>query len=98
MFYKLVSILLVSTLAFSLIPLGALSAEYDTFYEEEIELIVGDIRIVDVDYPERVSVRDPLIADVKKAEGKELIIAAKAEGITTLMPCLSTFSISSILA
>jgi len=84
MFYKLISVLLVSMFFFSIAPQGTFGAEYDVIYEEEIELIAGDIKIIDVYYPERVSVRDPLVVDIKKAEGKEVIIVAKTEGTTTL--------------
>ena len=58
--------------------------DYDDEYYGEVRMVAGDIQSIIVDNPTRVSVRNPAIADVLKAETKEVLLSAKSEGITTL--------------
>lgn len=51
---------------------------------DEIILIVGGIKILEVYSPRRVSVRNPEIADVDSVSDKEIIIVAKMIGSTSL--------------
>lgn len=51
---------------------------------EEIELYVGDVETVKVNNLERVSVRNPDIADVVRAELNTIVLSAKKEGVTHL--------------
>lgn len=50
----------------------------------EIEIYAGDIEIIETDGLERVSVRNPDIADVRETEDDKLIISANRKGITHL--------------
>lgn len=58
--------------------------DYDDEYYGEVRMVAGDIQSIDVDNPTRVAVRNPSIADVVKAETREVILSAKSEGMTTL--------------
>ena len=51
---------------------------------DEIFLVVGGIKVIEVYSPERVSVRNPEIADVDSVSDKELILVANMAGSTTL--------------
>lgn len=52
--------------------------------EDVIEMIAGDLKVINVDSPKRVSLRDPQVADIKKADAQEVVVIAKAKGITSL--------------
>ena len=54
---------------------------------DEIFLIAGEIKVLEVYSPKRVSVRNPEIADVDSVSNKELILVAKQAGSTTLTIC-----------
>jgi len=51
---------------------------------DEIFLIVGGIKVLEVYSPKRVSVRNPEIADVDSVSNKEIILVAKQAGSTSL--------------
>jgi len=51
---------------------------------QEIDLLVGGLKIVEVSFPERVSVVDPNVADVDKATDTEVYVVGKGAGTTTL--------------
>jgi len=51
---------------------------------DEILLIVGGIKVLEVYSPRRVSVRNPEIADVDSVSSKEIILVAKTAGSTSL--------------
>ena len=51
---------------------------------DEIFLVTGDIKVLEVYSPNRVSVRNPEIADVDSVSSKEIILVAKAAGSTSL--------------
>ena len=60
---------------------------FDLGIEEEqnqIFLIVGEIEVIKVSSPQRVSVRNPEVVGVGKVDTNELIITAKAKGETVL--------------
>lgn len=50
----------------------------------EIFLVVGGIKALEVYSPERVSIRNPEIADVNSASNKEIVVVAKMAGSTSL--------------
>jgi len=52
--------------------------------EEEIDFIVGELKFITVYSPTRVSVVDPLIADIDKVTEEEIAVIAKSPGTTTL--------------
>jgi pilus assembly protein CpaC len=49
-----------------------------------IDIVIGDIQIIKVHGIKRVSVRDPDIADVQKAEDGEMIVVGKSQGETSI--------------
>ena len=51
---------------------------------DEVFLIVGGIKVLEVYSPKRVSVRNPEIADVDTVSSKEIILVAKQAGSTSL--------------
>jgi len=51
---------------------------------DEVFLIVGEIRVLEVYSPKRVSVRNPEIVDIDSASSREIILVAKMAGNTTL--------------
>jgi pilus assembly protein CpaC len=57
---------------------------FDEDSSEGIDIVVGDIQVIKVENIQRVSIRDPNIADIQKAEGGEIIVAAKSQGETLL--------------
>jgi pilus assembly protein CpaC len=50
----------------------------------EVDIVVGDIQVIKVNSIRRVSIRDPGIADIQKAEAGEIIIAGRSQGATLL--------------
>jgi pilus assembly protein CpaC len=50
----------------------------------EVDIVVGDIQVIKVDSIRRVSIRDPGIADIQKAEAGEIIVAGRSQGATLL--------------
>lgn len=52
--------------------------------ENEISLVVGEIDIISVSSPTRVSVRNPSVIEVNKVSDKEIVISAKKRGETIL--------------
>lgn len=52
--------------------------------ENEIKLVVGEVSIFSVISPERVSIRNPDIADVSKVTDQEVVVIAKFSGDTVL--------------
>ncbi len=51
---------------------------------EGLDIVVGDIQVIKVEGIKRVSIRDPNIANIQKAEAGEIIIAGKSQGSTVL--------------
>ncbi len=51
---------------------------------DEVFLVVGEIRVIEVYAPKRVSVRNPEIVDIDSASSREIILVAKMAGNTTL--------------
>jgi pilus assembly protein CpaC len=56
----------------------------DLYDEETISLLVGQIKIMSVDSPTRVSVASPQIVDISSVAEKEIILVGKSQGNTTL--------------
>ena len=52
---------------------------------DDIFLVIGEIKILEVYSPQRVSVRNPEIADIDSVSSKEIILVAKMAGSTTLI-------------
>jgi len=52
---------------------------------DEIFLVAGEIKVLEVYSPQRVSVRNPEIADIDSVSTKEIILVAKMAGSTTLI-------------
>lgn len=50
----------------------------------EVFLVVGDIKVLEVYFPERVSVRNPEIADIDSVSDREIILIAKVAGSTAM--------------
>ncbi len=57
---------------------------FDQNTEEEITLVTGEAYVFNVSFPQRVSMRNPEIADISKVSDKEIVIVAKQQGDTTL--------------
>ncbi len=57
---------------------------FDPIAEEEYTLVSGEALAIPVSFPQRVSMRDPDIADITKVSDKEIVIVAKKSGETTL--------------
>ncbi len=53
--------------------------------EKDIKLVIGEIVIINVSSPQRVSLQDPKIADISKVAEKEVIISGKHPGSTILV-------------
>ena len=53
-------------------------------YSREISMVIGEITIIEISGPKRVSVRDPSIIEISEVLENEITIAAKARGITVL--------------
>ncbi|MDD5194826.1 MAG: TonB family protein [Candidatus Omnitrophica bacterium] len=49
---------------------------------EEIEMVVGDIHILQANLPTRVSIRNPEVIDVRKIDDKEIVLTGKTKGVT----------------
>ena len=52
---------------------------------EEVELLIGDLKVFPVEGLKRVAVGDPDVADVSIISDKEIMLMAKSEGMTTLV-------------
>ncbi len=52
--------------------------------ETEIRLVVGEVHVFKIDFPQRVSIRNPEIADISKVSDSEVVVVAKQQGETTL--------------
>ena len=72
-------IFFISTILLAFLTLNVCSQEPD------MEIMVGEIKPIAVDAPTRVSVQDPEIVEIAKVADKEIIIAGKSEGTTTVM-------------
>jgi len=57
---------------------------FEPLTEEEYTLVSGEALSIAVSFPQRVSMRDPEIADITKVSDKEIVIVAKKPGETTL--------------
>jgi len=57
---------------------------FDPITEDEYTLVSGEALAIAVSFPQRVSMRDPEIADITKVSDKEIVIVAKKPGETTL--------------
>ncbi len=53
-------------------------------YENEITLVVGEVNVFRFESLERVSIRNPEIADINKVTGNEVVVVAKKVGETVL--------------
>ncbi|MCF7887242.1 MAG: TonB family protein [Candidatus Omnitrophica bacterium] len=78
---------------FNLLVFSPVIASQDSYYQalmfeedasEGIDVVVGDIQVIEVGAIKRVSIRDPNIADIQKAESGRVIVAAKSQGETLL--------------
>ncbi|HAJ57683.1 MAG TPA: hypothetical protein DCL35_07985 [Candidatus Omnitrophica bacterium] len=58
------------------------SQEYGT--QKQIDVVVGETKVIRVSNPKRIAIGDPKVADVAGASNTEIILAAKAEGETNL--------------
>jgi pilus assembly protein CpaC len=67
-----------------LIP-GSYSQDLFEIPDEEIRLVIGELFILDVTSPKRVSMQDPEIADISKVSDKEIVISGKKVGTTDLI-------------
>jgi pilus assembly protein CpaC len=63
---------------------GATAYDVDPSSEQEVEMLVGEIKTVKAYSATRVAVTDPSIADVDKVEGDEILLSAKKAGNTGL--------------
>ncbi|MDP2924621.1 MAG: TonB family protein [Candidatus Omnitrophota bacterium] len=52
--------------------------------QEDIILVNGEVSVVNVSFPQRVSIRNPDIADISKVSDKEVVVVAKKAGDTAL--------------
>jgi pilus assembly protein CpaC len=50
----------------------------------DLVLVVGEVTVVPVSFPQRVSIRNPEIADISKVADKEIVLVAKKSGETAL--------------
>jgi pilus assembly protein CpaC len=50
----------------------------------DLVLVVGEVTVVTVSFPHRVSIRNPELADISKVTDKEIVIVAKKPGDTAL--------------
>jgi len=57
---------------------------YDSRTDDELEIVLGEIQTLTVYYPTRISLADPRVVDIVKMEGKEMVLAGKNPGSTTL--------------
>jgi pilus assembly protein CpaC len=53
-------------------------------HEDQITLVVGEVNVFKFDSLERVSIRNPDVADISKVTGNEVVIVAKKVGDTVL--------------
>lgn len=77
---KVVAIGLIFVMFVPSFPLGWGEEDFST----QISMVVGDIKIIPVNYPTRISVRDPQIADIAESSDNQIVVSAKAEGETLL--------------
>ena len=68
-------------IVFPICPQDFLSLEN---VETEVRLVVGEVHVFKIDFPQRVSIRNPEIADISKVNDSEVVIVAKQQGETTL--------------
>ena len=57
---------------------------FDQNTEEELTLVTGEASVINVSFPQRVSMRNPETADISKVSDKEIVIVAKQPGETSL--------------
>ncbi|MFA5008584.1 MAG: TonB family protein [Candidatus Omnitrophota bacterium] len=57
---------------------------FEPLAQDEYTLVSGEAMAVAVSFPQRVSMRDPEIADITKVSDREIVIVAKKPGETTL--------------
>jgi pilus assembly protein CpaC len=57
---------------------------FEANVESDLILVVGEVKVVNVSFPTRVSIRNPDIADISKVAYKEIVIIAKKPGDTAL--------------
>lgn len=79
---KLLSCLLIGLFCLYFSP-----AEAGNFFDEpldQIKMFAGDIKTIEVENLKRVSIRNPDIANVKKAEASEIVLSANQKGTTYL--------------
>ncbi|MFO8052491.1 MAG: TonB family protein, partial [Candidatus Omnitrophota bacterium] len=87
------SLILVLISAFSLTTFSSFVFSQDDYYQalmfdedagRGVDIVVGDIQVIEVGDIQRVSIRDPNIADIQKAEDGKVIVSAKSQGETLL--------------
>lgn len=57
---------------------------FEPLADEEMVLVSGETTVVPVSFPQRVSVRNPEIADISRISDKEIVLTAREQGETTL--------------
>lgn len=55
------------------------------FAEEKLQITIGESKIINVDFPKKIAVGNPVIADVKIISEKELLLIGKSNGTTSLI-------------
>ncbi|MBD3246286.1 MAG: hypothetical protein GF333_04675, partial [Candidatus Omnitrophica bacterium] len=52
---------------------------------DEVDMIAGEIKVIEANFPTRVSIRDPEIAEVSKVSEREIVVTAQMKGMTRLV-------------
>jgi pilus assembly protein CpaC len=84
MIKKVFLILAIISLPFFIVGSQAQSFLSTKNYDNEITLVVGEVSVFRFDSLDRVSIRNPQVADISKVTGDEVVIVAKQVGDTVL--------------
>lgn len=80
-FFWIISLVLLS---FTLLPVKYYAAD-NLEFEDEINLYIGEIKIIPVNSPTRIAIGNPAVADVINVTKSELTLSPKAAGTTALV-------------
>ena len=85
MLKKILSIFVLLAFSFTVVP-GNYARDFLSLNEEdqEIKLVVGEVSVFQAVSPQRVSIRNPEVADISKVADKEVVVIAKQVGETAL--------------
>ena len=86
MLKKILILLIAATFCSYSVPIRSqdyLNIEED--FGSNVTMVIGEVSVFSVVHPQRVSIRNPEIADVSKVEDREVLVIGKSSGDTTLV-------------